>query len=162
MDAFREMPKSFTARQVLAITGVKASKLTSWVRSGIIRPSMAVAEGRGSRRLYSLEDLFVIGAASTLRDSGLTGRALRKALDNISKNFQGPTGIECVGRDVCAKQGGESVSVLQQPGQMTLDFTPGVATAIAEVNENLKRKWPASSQTPARQLNSAERGQRSA
>src|SRR5439155_933582 len=47
----------FTAKQVVALTGVPYKRLDSWANSGFLIPSIAEADGTGSRRLYSFQDL---------------------------------------------------------------------------------------------------------
>lgn len=150
----------FTARQVLMITGVPYSQLISWIRSGVIRPSVSVAQGSGSRCLYSRDDLFTIRAAWELRKKGLSGRALRAALDYISENLVGFTTIERAGNDVVVTSGQESVSVLNKPGQMCLDFTLDVENAVAYVGERLEGQSPSGRKPVTRQGSSGRRSRR--
>ena len=55
--------KGFTAKQVVALTGVPYKRLDSWANSGFLMPSIAEADGTGSRRLYSFQDLVALRTA---------------------------------------------------------------------------------------------------
>ena len=56
------MPKkskvtSFTTTEVLRIVGASRHQLAYWDETGLLSPSIKAASGRGSRRLYSLQDV---------------------------------------------------------------------------------------------------------
>jgi DNA-binding transcriptional MerR regulator len=49
--------ETFTAGQVVKLSGVPYAKLDYWVRSGILRPSVEQASGKGSDRTFSFRDV---------------------------------------------------------------------------------------------------------
>src|SRR5262245_4686028 len=112
------LPEVFTARQTTAITGVPYSKLNYWAKSGLIPPSVSAASGSCRRRLYSRRDLFAIRVAWNLRQSGLSGKALRLALDYVCQNDAGFLRLEREGKDVVLRSKTAAVSVLRRPGQL--------------------------------------------
>lgn len=67
----------FTAKQVRKITGIEYSTLDYWVRTGLISPSLAEANGSGTRRLYSFFDLIAIKIAVLFRFNGASLEMLR-------------------------------------------------------------------------------------
>lgn len=69
--------QGFTARQVCKITGVEYSTLDYWARTEFITPSLAEANGSGTRRLYSFLDLIAIKVAVSLRSNGVSLQKLR-------------------------------------------------------------------------------------
>ena len=56
------LERSFGAQAASRISGVPYSTLDFWARSGILEPSIAVAKGTGSDRMYSLTDLYALRA----------------------------------------------------------------------------------------------------
>jgi DNA-binding transcriptional MerR regulator len=72
--------EGFTAKQVVALTGVPYKRLDSWANSGFLMPSLAEADGTGSRRLYSFQDLIALRTAKILRDAGISLQGLRKVM----------------------------------------------------------------------------------
>jgi DNA-binding transcriptional MerR regulator len=127
----------FTARQVVTLTGVPYSKLDFWARSGLIPPSLSTGKGSGSRRLYDRRDLVLIRAAWNLRKSGLSGKAMRTALDYVKDTFEDFGAIETRGKDVILKSHRGDISVLSKPGQLYLDLTLPVSEAITHVSDQI-------------------------
>ncbi len=135
------IPQVFTARQVVSITGVPYSKLDFWTKSGLIRPSVSEADGSGSRRLYGRDDLVRIRVAWNLRQSGISGRALRKVMDYLrDQKVEGRFAIQSLGEEVLFRSGrGEVVSARRHPGQMYLNLTDDLSEAVAHVKQGVER-----------------------
>ena len=72
--------QAFNTKTASRVTGASERQLRHWDRAGVVRPSVAQAAGRGSRRLYSFLDLVQARAAKQLRDDGLSLQKLRTAL----------------------------------------------------------------------------------
>jgi len=81
------MVAGFGAKVVKQITGVSRMQLQHWDRTGIVRPSMKIGAGKGSRREYSFKDLVQLKVAKKLREEGITLQKIRKALEYLRKNF---------------------------------------------------------------------------
>lgn len=81
------MPAGFGTKAVREITGVSRMQLQHWDRTGILRPSIRIGAGKGSRREYSFKDLVQLKVAKRLRDEGISLQKIRKALEYLRKNF---------------------------------------------------------------------------
>ena len=81
------MVAGFGAKVVKEITGVSRMQLQHWDRTAIVRPSVKVGAGKGSRREYSFKDLVQLKVAKRLREEGISLQKIRKALEFLRKNF---------------------------------------------------------------------------
>lgn len=81
------MTAGFGAKPVKEITGVSRMQLQHWDRTGIVRPSIKLGAGKGSRREYSFKDLVQLKVARRLREEGISLQKIRKALEYLRKNF---------------------------------------------------------------------------
>ncbi|MGB6068350.1 MAG: MerR family transcriptional regulator [Desulfomonilaceae bacterium] len=81
------MAAEFGAKVVKDITGVSRMQLQHWDRTGIVRPSIKIGAGKGSRREYSFKDLVQLKVAKRLREEGISLQKIRKALEYLRKNF---------------------------------------------------------------------------
>jgi DNA-binding transcriptional MerR regulator len=77
----------FGRQAVLALTGLTARQMDYWATTGVVRPSVRSAAGKGSRREYSFQDLVALKVAKRLKDEGITLQKIRKALVWLRKNF---------------------------------------------------------------------------
>lgn len=75
----------FSTFDIAKILGIKRSSLQQWIDYGFIEPSIATAEGRGTKNLFSAEDVFRIAVFRELYSAGLSqkyaGRAARRFHD---------------------------------------------------------------------------------
>ena len=81
------MIAGFGTKVVKEITGVSRMQLQHWDRTGIVRPSIKIGAGKGSRREYSFKDLVQLKVAKRLREEGISLQKIRKALEFLRKNF---------------------------------------------------------------------------
>ncbi len=81
------MVAGFGAKVVKEITGVSRMQLQHWDRTGIVRPSIKIGAGKGSRREYSFKDLVQLKVAKRLREQGISLQKIRKALEFLRRNF---------------------------------------------------------------------------
>jgi predicted RNase H-like HicB family nuclease len=81
------MVAGFGAKVVKEITEVSRMQLQHWDRTGIVRPSIKIGAGKGSRREYSFKDLVQLKVAKRLREEGISLQKIRKALEYLRKNF---------------------------------------------------------------------------
>jgi len=79
--------ESYGSRFIERVFGVPTATLHYWDKTGIIKPAVRPAAGRGSRRLYSFRDLVQILVVSRLRDMGLSLQRIRRCLQYLRKNF---------------------------------------------------------------------------
>jgi len=72
--------EAFNARQVSELTGITRKQAIYWDKSGLVKPSVAPAAGRGSRRLYSYADIVALKAVKSMRDGGLSLQKIRRCV----------------------------------------------------------------------------------
>ena len=75
----RTKPISFRASEVSHVVGATYNQLVYWDKTGLVSPSLRAASGRGSRRLYSVEDIFELKILMKLLDSSLPLQRIRSS-----------------------------------------------------------------------------------
>lgn len=80
--------QGFRTSEVAKLTGLTPRQLDHWDRTGLFRPSLAHAEGRGSARFYSFLDVVHLRVVKKLLDSGLSTKKLRKCLTFLRENLK--------------------------------------------------------------------------
>jgi DNA-binding transcriptional MerR regulator len=78
---------TFGKKTAIALTGVTGRQLEHWAVTGIVRPSVKAAAGKGSRREYSFKDLVALKLAKRLRDEGISLQKIRKSLAWLRRHF---------------------------------------------------------------------------
>jgi hypothetical protein len=76
--------KVFELLEMEKILGLKTGKAKNWTngRTGIvIEPSVRKASGTGSRNLYSLQDLYLLGVAEEFSKAGFAAKAIGRLLE---------------------------------------------------------------------------------
>ena len=76
------------ARRVADLT---LRQVRHWDQKGLVKPSVQAAHGRGSRRLYSFDDLVELRMIARLRRSGLSLQRIARLLRYVRKHL-GATG----------------------------------------------------------------------
>jgi len=133
----RKKPVSFRISEVSRLVGATRHQLAYWDKTGLVSPSLRSASGRGSRRLYSADDIFELKILVRLLHSSLPLQRIRPSFRFIrgqAKNLaslivltDGKTVYFCQDKDVL-------VDTLKQ-GQMVLRIT--VQDLISEVQARL-------------------------
>ena len=80
--------QGFRTSEVAKLTGLTPRQLDHWDRTGLFRPSLAQAEGRGSARFYSFLDVVQLRVVKKLLDAGLSTKKLRKCLTFLRENLK--------------------------------------------------------------------------
>ena len=83
-DSSTQEPGLFTSGEVRRIVGLTQRHLAYWDDPGLARPHGRTAQGRGSRRLYTLLDVVQLKLILRLRQAGLSLQKIRRALLNLS------------------------------------------------------------------------------
>jgi DNA-binding transcriptional MerR regulator len=68
---------SFTTTEVSRIVGASRHQLAYWDETGLLSPSLRAASGKGSRRLYSLQDIIELKILLRLLKSPLSLQRIR-------------------------------------------------------------------------------------
>ena len=103
--------EGFSGREASAIVGITYRQLDYWARTDLIRPSLADANGSGSRRKYSYRDLIELKLIKTLLDAGQKLERVRAAFDYLRD----------LGDDLTAAQlviTGDSVVLVRDSGEL--------------------------------------------
>jgi len=79
----RRKPVSFRIGEVARVVGATRNQLAYWDRTGLVSPSLRGARGRGSRRLYSVEDIFELQILVKLLESSLSLQRIRASFSFI-------------------------------------------------------------------------------
>ncbi len=77
---------SFNIEAASKITDVSERQIRYWDKTGLVRPSVQAAHGRGSRRLYSFEDLLDLRVIARLRDAGVSLQKVRKVASYLRRH----------------------------------------------------------------------------
>ncbi len=80
---------TFEFREMVEILGMSPTKAKNWIvgRPFTIEASIRTASGHGSRNLYSLEDLYLMGVANELSHAGMAAAAIGKVVAGLQVKF---------------------------------------------------------------------------
>jgi len=68
---------------VCKIAGISYRQLDYWTTTGLISPSVRDAEGSGSQRLYSFDDIVQLKVIKRLLDTGVSLQRIRAAIEFV-------------------------------------------------------------------------------
>jgi DNA-binding transcriptional MerR regulator len=80
MSDSRAYAHAFNAKVAAKLTSLSYRQVIHWDATGLIKPSVKAAAGRGSRRIYSFEDLVELRVVAMLRKAGVSLQAVRRAV----------------------------------------------------------------------------------
>jgi predicted RNase H-like HicB family nuclease len=80
----------YGASAVLQLIGISYRQLDHWARTGLVRSSVKQASGRGSRRVYSFQDLVALRVVGQLREAGVSVQTIRKAVAYLKLHDEQP------------------------------------------------------------------------
>lgn len=79
------MSEGYNSSAARTVTKLSQRRLDYWDELGIVSPSIRKAEGKGTVRLYSFEDLVKLRIVKNLRDMGLSLQRIHKALRKLPR-----------------------------------------------------------------------------
>jgi hypothetical protein len=84
---------TFEFREMIEVLGMSPTRAKNWIvgRPFTIEASIRTASGQGSRNLYSLEDVYLMGIANDLSHSGMAAAAIGKLVTVLKAKF--PDGL---------------------------------------------------------------------
>ena len=118
----------FTSGDVCEITKTPYETLNYWVKSGLIKPSVAPARGQGNIRLWSERDLVLVVATRLLMDGGFGQPLARQVLRALKKDDA------LVGSGVLRFKGGEMPFTVDVSG-----LVPPIERIVARIQKNPER-----------------------
>ncbi|MBA8824434.1 DNA-binding transcriptional MerR regulator [Saccharopolyspora lacisalsi] len=125
------------------IAGITYRQLDYWARTCLVGPSIRLAEGSGSQRLYSFKDLLVLKVVKRLLDTGVSLHNIRAAVEHLRhRGVRDLAGITLFsdGTTVYECTSAEEVVDLLQGGQGV--FGIAVSGAMREISGTI-RDFPA-------------------
>jgi len=70
------------------VVGASYNQLVYWDKTGLVKPSVRAASGRGSRRRYSVEDIFELKILVKLLDSSVSLQRIRSSFRFIRQQYR--------------------------------------------------------------------------
>lgn len=75
--------QGYRVPEVCKIVGISYRQLDYWARTGLVRPSIKDAQGSGTQRQYSFQDLVALKVIKSLLDTGVSLQRVRKAVEYL-------------------------------------------------------------------------------
>ena len=127
--------EGYSARSSAEIVGITYRQLDYWARTNLVRPSLADAEGSGSRRRYSYRDLLELKAIKTLLDAGIRLERVRRVFEFLPETLDEDVvevNLVISGDSGLVRRGEDEVIDLLRKGQGVRNILP-----LAGVKEDL-------------------------
>ena len=143
-DAQAAVVEGFTSKQAEKIVGISYRQIDHWARKGLVQPSLAPAQGSGSRRRYSYSDLVEFKIAKKMRDQGIDLRSIARAFDYLRNRLGGEVAsanIVISGSDVLWADDDQVLSLLRQGQAAMLTVLP-VAGVRRELDADVVKLLP--------------------
>ncbi len=74
-----ERQQGYGVPEVLRVAKVSYRQLDYWARTDLVTPSIRQADGSGTQRLYSFQDIVQLRVIKSLLDTGVSLQKIRKA-----------------------------------------------------------------------------------
>jgi DNA-binding transcriptional MerR regulator len=148
--------QGYSGKKAAEIVGITYRQLDYWARTDLVRPSLVDANGSGTRRKYSYQDLLELKVVKSLLDAGIRLELVRDVFSYLREQLgEEVTTANLVingSKSVVVRSGEEMVDLIQQ-GQGVLNILPlgGVREEIdATIRELYPETAPGSGTTAAR------------
>jgi predicted RNase H-like HicB family nuclease/DNA-binding transcriptional MerR regulator len=80
----------FGVAAALRLAGISYPQLDYWAKTGLVQPSIQQAAGRGTRRVYSFDDLVALRVVAQLLSTGISLPKVRKATAYLKQHSERP------------------------------------------------------------------------
>jgi DNA-binding transcriptional MerR regulator len=87
VDAPTTETDGFGGPQVCQLVGITYRQLDHWARTGLLRPSLAEAQGSGTKRRYSYRDVLELKVIKRLIDGGVSLQSARRAVGCLRQDL---------------------------------------------------------------------------
>jgi hypothetical protein len=133
----------FELGEIAKILGMSLTKAKNWTigRPLKLEPSIRTATGQGSRNLFSLEDVYLMGVGNELSHTGMAAAAIKKFVEALQAKF--PDGLSAVGTLYATR--GEKLTYRIEtrpdrvPANTVVRLVIDVAALRERIGERLKR-----------------------
>ena len=133
----REQDVGYRAPQVCGLVGITYRQLDYWARTGLIKPSIQIAQGSGTQRRYSFADIVQLKVVKRLFDAGMSVMKIRSAMEILRDQLESNNPLNDVtllsnGTTIFAAHSADEVVDVFQRGQGVFGI------AIGPVQEELE------------------------
>ena len=140
-----EHTSGFRSPQVCKVVGLTYRQLDYWDRSGLLGPSLQVAAGSGTQRLYTFQDVVTLRVIKRLKDAGTSLNKIRSAFEQLEEQVgegwrESDITLLSNGTTIYAATSPEEVIDLLQKGQGV--FGIAVRPVHDEVRGELHKLFP--------------------
>lgn len=119
----------FTTSQVKQLTGLTTRQLNYYDKTGLLRPSIQRASGKGTIRYYSFRDVVALRMIAALREKGGASlQAIRSAV-NYLQTVEG----KALSEVVLAVQGDDIVKLEQQDPEKMVSLVTSLVKTPGQV-----------------------------
>jgi DNA-binding transcriptional MerR regulator/predicted RNase H-like HicB family nuclease len=131
----------FSADVARRVVGISYRQLDYWDKTGLLKPAIAQARGKGSRRIYSFEDLVELKVIAGLLALGISLPTVRKAARYVREHFAvlirplARLTLTVDGRRVLVKTSGRKDLIDATAGGQTV-----ISLAVAPIAQELRGK----------------------
>jgi len=137
--------QGWSGKAAAEIVGITYRQLDYWARTDLVRPSLADAQGSGTRRRYSYQDLLELRVIKNLLDAGIRLESVRTVFAYLRDHMDGDISSANLvingSQSVLVQSDGELLDVLRQ-GQGVLNVLP-LAGVKDEVDAGIVQLHPA-------------------
>ena len=146
---------ALSSMEICRITGIPYDTLFFWMHSGLVVPSIAKPQGRGTRAQWAFQDLVAIKTVQQLRQHGVSMQGLRRVVSHIQtqQNIENPLS-ECWlatdGQEVYMLDGKKLLALLRKPGQFTLFHLVNIKQTTDNLRALLRPTTDDPQRSPAR------------
>jgi len=134
---------TYDSKTVSRIVGVSLRQLQYWDEQDFIRPSVKLAEGRGTKRLYSFHDLICLKVVKDLARHGFTLQTIRRCLTPLKEHS---SQTERPSESLKYLTDGEEMFIITNDRQKILDamecqfvVSLGIGSLVRELDSQAKR-----------------------
>ncbi|WP_082682512.1 helix-turn-helix domain-containing protein [Microbacterium oxydans] len=132
--------------EVLRLCGLPYSTLDSWVRTGLVTPSVRGGSGRRRTRLWSISDVVIVRALKELKEAGAPSRVLSQAHRTINTSWTDSLRGRMLfwdGHDIVqVDEWSNIISLVTNPGQTVLKIVTVPLDAYREEAEREASQGP--------------------
>ena len=146
-----ELPEAegFRGPAVCQLVGITYRQLDYWARTRLAVPSVRRAEGSGTQRVYSFEDVVRLRVIKRLLDTGIGLERIREALDELAAQGRSLSDVTLAsdGRTVYAMDDDQQLLDLLRRGQGV--FAIALEPLVAELRGEVALLRPAAEAAPS-------------
>jgi DNA-binding transcriptional MerR regulator len=152
----------YSGTRTAQIVGISYRQLDYWARTDLVRPSMADAQGSGSRRSYSYRDLLELKMIKNLLDAGLKLESVRDVFSYLREHLDvdiAAAHLVIDGSQVVLCQGDQLIDVVRRgQGVLNVLSLEGVRGEVDARLMELKPEAMKSEAIPAPVIQTAAHG----